>query len=136
MLAVLERQNTVIAQTGRTTPDDHVPAEERNALGRIGTLQAAEQENRRQPKRDRHDRRNEVPLVAIDVEGELCPWLVPINQAGVCRETRESATRCRAISEFGEDVRHRRPRVARARIDGIVAVPLTIADPAYCPAGA
>src|SRR5689334_22062813 len=130
MLAVLERQNTVIAQTGRTAPDDHIPAEERNALGRIRTLDAAEQEGRRQPKRDRHDRRTEVPLVAIDVEGKLCPWLVSINQAGVWRETRKSATRCRAISEFGEDVRYRRPRVARPRIDGIVVIAATIADPA------
>src|SRR5690349_15182149 len=129
MLAVLERQNAVIAQSGRTTPDDHVAAEERNALGRIGTLEAAEQEDRRQPKRDRHDRRTEVPFVTIDVEGKFCPRLVPIYQAGVWREAREAATRCRAISEFGEGVRHRRPGVPGVRIDGIVAIAATIADP-------
>src|SRR5207248_6731717 len=63
--AFLQRHHAVVAQARRSAPDRHVAVLERHADRLVGSLQAAEQKNRRQAERNRHDGRAEVTLVAV-----------------------------------------------------------------------
>src|SRR3546814_13019519 len=71
MLAVLERQYTVMAQPVHAAPDDDVAVREWHARGLVRTRRPAEQERRRQAERHRHDRRVEI---AFAPEIGRAPW--------------------------------------------------------------
>ncbi|MNV98428.1 hypothetical protein D3C71_1936820 [compost metagenome] len=65
MAARLQRQHAVVAQPRRAAPHHHVAVRQRNALGPIATLHAAELEYRRQPEGNGDDRRAEIMLVFV-----------------------------------------------------------------------
>ena len=56
---------------------------QRHAHGGVGARESAEQEARRQPQRDRHDRRDAVVLVAILVQRQPRARRIAIDQAGI-----------------------------------------------------
>src|SRR5437667_2675460 len=78
--AFLERHHPVVAHACRSAPDRHVAVLERDASGLVGPLQAAEEKNRRQAQRNRHDGRTEVTLIAVLMQRETRARLVAIDE--------------------------------------------------------
>src|SRR5689334_16241880 len=62
MWLIFERQDAVIAQAVRATPDDYVAVMERNAHGSVGPLVTSEQEHGAHTEGHRNDGSGEVLL--------------------------------------------------------------------------
>src|SRR5689334_13511958 len=69
MRVTFETQNAVIAQPVWAAPDHEVTVMERNAVRTVRAFVTAEQKHRAHPERHRHDRRAEVALVLVLVQG-------------------------------------------------------------------
>src|SRR6516164_2789936 len=69
VLAVGERRHAVEREPGRATPHDDITVLESDAARPILTVRSAEQEHGGKPERDRDDRRAEIALVAVLVQG-------------------------------------------------------------------
>src|SRR6266700_5165631 len=65
MVAFLERQHPVIAQSVRTTPDNHIPVRQFHSERLIGSIQSAKQESRWDSERYRNNRLAIVLLVFV-----------------------------------------------------------------------
>src|SRR6185312_1648399 len=126
-------QHAVMAQPRRAAPYDHVAMCQRHAQLSIGSLQATEQEYRRNAQRDRHDRLAQITLVAILMQAQARTCLVAIDQTGVRHEAGKAGMRGGGPGQLQESRRHRRPRLADERVERIVAIAAPIADPAQRP---
>ena len=130
IVAVGQRRDAVINQPIRTAPNDDVAALQRNAPRPVAAAVAAEQEYRRQSERNRDDRRGQVALVLVPVQRQSCPGLIQIYQAGVRLKAGISCRRRRARGKVAKGIRHWGPGLAGDRVDELVAISLSVCDPA------
>jgi hypothetical protein len=80
VLALLQLQNTVIAEARPPTPDGNVTVTQRELPDGIVALQATELEGGRQSKGHRHDRIREIALVLVLMQRQTGAWLIAIDQ--------------------------------------------------------
>ncbi len=106
---------------------------QRHAQLSIGSLQATEQEYRRDTQRDRHDRLAQVMLVVILMQAQPRTCLVAVDQAGIRHEAGKAGMRGGGSGQLQENRGHRRPWLAAEWVERIVAIAPAIADPAQWP---
>src|ERR1700722_6530458 len=129
MDAVLQGENTMEAQPISATPYGDITMDEGHPDCPIRPLLAAPEECRRKPKGHRNDGRAKVPFVAILMQRQACPGSVSIDQARIGAEVRKTGRLGRSPGQGAKHLRHRRPRLAAVRIDGIVPVAGSVGDP-------
>src|SRR6266545_4852982 len=130
MVSIGERLDPVEGEPCRATPHDNITALQPHATWPIVTTRAAEEKDRRQPERDRDDRRAEVALVPVLVHREPSAGLVAVDQARIGLEAGESTRSGGARGDALKDGRQRRPGPSRHRVDRLVAIAGAIRHPA------
>jgi hypothetical protein len=128
--AVGERRDAVEEQSRRSAPHRDVGMFQPKPLRLVAALQPAEHEDRRQAQRHRDDRRTEIVLVPVLMQGHPRAGLVAIDQAGVRRKAIEAALARRPQRQLAKRRRHRRPGFPGIGVDAIVAIAAAIGDPA------
>src|SRR5258708_5873570 len=86
VLAVGERRNAVKEKPGRPAPYHDIAMLQPKAAWLVAPFQPAEQEDRRQPQRNRNDRRAEIGLVLVLMQRHPGAGLIAIDQARIRRE--------------------------------------------------
>jgi hypothetical protein len=101
MVSLLERHDTVIPESGGTSPDHHVAVSQWHAAWHVGSMRPSEQEDGRQSERDRHDRGFEVPLVLVLVQRESRSTTAPGQSSSRhIRPCSASPNRCNLMHSF------------------------------------
>src|SRR6266446_2629850 len=130
MMVGLERQDSVVAQACGPTPDNYVTVRDRDALGFVGSIQAAEEEYGRGAQRDRNDGSGKIPLVPVLMQGEFWACFVTVDEAGVGEEVGKTGLGSRILGEAQKIGGHGRPGAAAVGIGRIVAIAGSVGDPA------
>src|SRR5690349_9765401 len=99
MFSVGKRCDTVINETEGAAPDNNIAALQSNPPGSVAAAVAAEQEDRRQSERDRHDRRGEIALILVAMQRQPRPGFIAIDQARVRLEPGVTGSSGRARGE-------------------------------------
>lgn len=124
------------AQAIHAAPDHHVAMKQRNFLGLVAALMAAEQKNCRQAQGHRHHGRIVTALILILVQRHLCARYVTVDQAGVGRKVDEACVCGCLDGQLAQRVGHVWPGLLAARIQGAVAIAAGIGGPAQIAATA
>jgi len=119
--AGFDRLHAVEAHARGASPDDDIAVFEQDAPGRVGALQAAEEKDALESKRDRDDGLVEVELVAILVETEFGSGLVAVDMAGVGAELGEAGANGAAQGEVVKDPGDGRPELAAVWFERVPA---------------
>lgn len=109
MAAWRECVHAVVCQASRTTPDDHIAVMDLDPPHSIAARLPAPHEGRVYPKRNRHDRLIEIPLVTILVKRQSRAGFVAVHEARFRREPLESHRSRGALRQVCEHRGHRRP---------------------------
>src|SRR5450631_2264977 len=125
-MAVFQRKHAVMMQAGSAAPDHDIAVLQRYSTVSVRPGVAAEQENRRQAERHRHDGRAEITLVLVLMQSEPGAGLVPVHEACIGLEARVAGGSRSGSGQFEKFRRHRWPRPAVQGIAGIVAISTTI----------
>ena len=95
VFAVGERRYAVKEQPRRAAPDHDVAMLQPVTVRLVGALRAAEQEDRGQPQRHRHDRRGKIQLVLVLMQRQLRAGHIAVDEAGFRLEAVEPGVRRR-----------------------------------------
>src|SRR6185312_11939098 len=99
MLSFLQRQNAVIPQPRRPSPNHYISMNHRHALGFVGSFQAAKKKCRGHSQGDGNNRRAVVCLVLVLMQEKPSTQFVTIDQASIWRETLKPSFNCRVLRE-------------------------------------
>src|SRR5258707_15175714 len=131
MVALGQRPDPMKGEPRRAAPHRDIAALEPESARPVVAAQAAEQENRGQAERHRHDRAIEGPLVLVLMQRQPRTGLIAVDQAGIGYEAVEARRRRSAGGEVRKQSRNWRPRPLRFRIGRAVAIAATIWYPAH-----
>src|SRR5580700_7031913 len=122
MLTVGERRDAMKEKPGRPAPYHDIAMLQPIASRLVAAFYSAEQEDRRQAQRNRDDRRAEIGLVLVLMQGHPGAGLIAIDQARIRREAFKARARCRPPGQLTKRCRHCRPWLCGFGIGGVVTI--------------